>query len=408
MSLKLVQSLLELIAPSQSHKLWGHIRSYDFGGSEVDNSVTITLNQPVVKAIEDASLPQMKTQLLSLVALDYTKRELLQSIKNVTVWDVDRARSHARQQGPGHLVANIPAYRPGRMPMEKVEHFMHFILQPQYTQDVAYGTRNLKLSTGESVPMPDVIRKVVIGRLISLYMRYCEEINYECLSETSLWRIGRACIASQLKSLQGLDTLTADGLAAFDKLDQIIDQIETFGQESAWCRRIRERIANGRNYLKLDYRRHLQQSSQCADHCIAYALSDPKAPKLTAQCTHDHDMMCLPCESIKTLCSDIRETLTDVNIPVHILDEVLFDLNIVSSDIEKWRAHIVRSLQQERAKHNILTLARGKDWIVVVFMDWAMKFVPQKFKETMVDFYAKRGISWHVQSFVDRLMENLV
>ena len=35
-------------------------------------------------------------------------------------------------------------------------------------------------------------------------------------------------------------------------------------------------------------------------------------------------------------------------------------------------------------------------------MDWAMKFLPMKFRERMDDFYSKHGRSWHVTCSIKR------
>jgi hypothetical protein len=35
-------------------------------------------------------------------------------------------------------------------------------------------------------------------------------------------------------------------------------------------------------------------------------------------------------------------------------------------------------------------------------MDWAMKFMPQKFREKMTDFFGKRGVNWHVSAVITK------
>ena len=45
-----------------------------------------------------------------------------------------------------------------RLPMAKVDHFIDFVNRPYFYQDVAYGTRVIKLETGEKLAMPNVVR----------------------------------------------------------------------------------------------------------------------------------------------------------------------------------------------------------------------------------------------------------
>ena len=32
----------------------------------------------------------------------------------------------------------------------------------------------------------------------------------------------------------------------------------------------------------------------------------------------------------------------------------------------------------------------------LVFSDWAMKFIPQRYRESQQDWFGKRGMSWHI------------
>ena len=47
-----------------------------------------------------------------------------------------------------------------RLLMANVDHFVDFVNGPYFYQDVAYGTREIKLGTGEKLAMPNVVRTV--------------------------------------------------------------------------------------------------------------------------------------------------------------------------------------------------------------------------------------------------------
>ncbi len=62
--------------------------------------------------------------------------------------------------------------------------------------------------------------------------------------------------------------------------------------------------------------------------------------------------------------------------------------------INAWKAHQLRSVQQDKARIDVLECL--DETIVLITEDWAMKFLPQKYREIQADWFAKRGISWHI------------
>ena len=71
--------------------------------------------------------------------------------------------------------------------------------------------------------------------------------------------------------------------------------------------------------------------------------------------------------------SAIREQMSDINLPVDLMDEIHHDLHTDKLDINKFKAHQVRSVQQETAKQD--TLRNLTENCVLIFMDWVMKFL---------------------------------
>lgn len=125
---------------------------------------------------------------VSLFAGDYSKTELLQMIPGLTKWRIDEARKHAFKNKPGQPI-EPPTLQRTRLDPVKVDHFLDFISSPSFLQDVAYGTRNLKLSTGEKIEIPSVVRTVISSRLVQLYLKYCAESAFEPLRRSTLFSI---------------------------------------------------------------------------------------------------------------------------------------------------------------------------------------------------------------------------
>ena len=77
-----------------------------------------------------------------------------------------------------------------------------------------------------------------------------------------------------------------------------------------------------------------------------------------------------------------------------------FDLTRAVEAIIDWKAHLLRSVNQEQAKQDVLSTLT--DDSVLIIMDWAMKYLLKRYREQMSDFYGKRGKSWYVACVIFR------
>ena len=68
------------------------------------------------------------------------------------------------------------------------------------------------------------------------------------------------------------------------------------------------------------------------------------------------------------------------------------------SDILLWKAHIIRSINQEEAKQDSLKTPDAPSAILI--MDWAMKSLQIKYREKQSDWCGKRGLSWHISTVI--------
>ena len=64
-----------------------------------------------------------------------------------------------------------------------------------------------------------------------------------------------------------------------------------------------------------------------------------------------------------------------------------------------WKAHILRSLNQDAARINLLESLEESS--VLVVQDWAIKYLPR------TDLFGKRGISWHINVAFRKVSERL-
>ncbi len=129
---------------------------------------------------------QTKRLILSLFANDFSRTELQSMIPGLSKWRIDQARSHATQAGKCQPISEKPVYRT-RIENVKVDHFLddHFS-RPELLQDVAFGTKMLKLDSGERIIIPAVVRTLIPSRIIEQYMCYCKQEQFQAASESLL------------------------------------------------------------------------------------------------------------------------------------------------------------------------------------------------------------------------------
>ena len=390
--------ICNVIAPSDGQKLF---QAINIAKSEPSKE-TIAL----ITAFNNAPTRNLKTQILSIYAYEHSIKslqELHEPFGKLTKWQIKRARLHARTNGSGVAVVKPLRHRVS-LDMTKVDHFIDFVNRPYFHQDVAYGVRTLKLESGEKIQMPNVIRTVTRSTMVSQYFQFCKQEQYQPLSRSTLFRILEVREASQRKSLQGLDNTATDGSMAFETLTSIAEQLTTVGVNKTCIQSIVKRLEKAKQYLKTSYKANCQATeSHCADHCRPFALSDPDSKDFQIKCTHQHLLICESCDELKTTLDELEKTInehSDSSFTQDHRETLLHDFKEAQDYILRWKAHIVRSVNQELAKQD--ALENMDDSSALIVMDWAMKYLQVRYREKQSDWYGKRGMSWHVSSVVKK------
>ena len=161
---------------------------------------------------------------------------------------------------------------------------------------------------------------------------------------------------------------------------------------------MRHGLKEGKFYLKTDYKMHLKEVDSCPHHCCKHALSDPQNDCFSTECNHEHNVQCNRCYKLDQVMDAIKDAISSSNVSADELQRLQYEFDIARSDVEAWKAHILRTYNQESAKHDILDSMNGSS--ITLIMDWAMKFLPTLVREQMTDFYGKRGRSWHVSAVI--------
>ncbi|KAL9976835.1 hypothetical protein ACROYT_G014170 [Oculina patagonica] len=402
-----VTASLSVISPGQEKELWNSIRSESIIEREDGNSskrkrfdTSTGLIDVLIKAHDQAGSWQTKRQILSLFANDFSRAELQTLIPGLTKWRIDQARLHANEVGKGQIVPEKPIFRT-RIDPVKVDHFINYISRPDLLQDVAFGTKTLKLDSGERIVIPAVIRTLIPSRIIHQYTSYCKEQEFEPASERSLFRMLEICSASMQKSLHGLDNITAEGTEAFDNLLSTIETLMENGADEHWAQKMGQAMKEAKRYFKTDFKAHVGRGENSSAHCTVYALSDPTNLDFRVECQHPHDTGCDRCESLDMVLEEITKKLEEVDITEDQKARMKFENKAYIRAVHAWKAHLIRSVNQEEAKQDALGQLNEETCLIII--DWAMKYLAQHYRERMSEFFGKRGRSWHVSAVITHL-----
>ena len=113
--------------------------------------------------------------------------------------------------------------------------------------------------------------------------------------------------------------------------------------------------------------------------------------------SHDHLETCDRCELLASVLADVHDALEKVsnsNVSRDVIEELAFIEGQAKQNILAWKAHLHLCVNQDEARLEVINALDESSALLV--QDWAMKFLPRKFRESQGDWFAKRGMSWHI------------
>lgn len=131
-----------------------------------------------------------------------------------------------------------------------------------------------------------------------------------------------------------------------------------------------------------------------------YALSDPNDKDFYTSCDHLHLDSCEQCSHLDDVLAILENEFASANCEEEEKADMQHEFQRQKSAIMTWKAHLLRSVHQDEAKHSVLDKLDSKS--VLLVQDWAMKYMPKKFREAQSDWFAKRGLPWHITVAIRR------
>src|SRR4051794_16680684 len=111
---------------------------------------------------------------------------------------------------------------------------------------------------------------------------------------------------------------------------------------------MKQALHHSRNYLKNDYRLHVEISSEVADHYSNFALSDASNSFWQNKCDHDHSSHCKDCLLLSNTLNELRSIIegSALNDKTRVRYLYRYDQHI--QHIWNWKAHLMRCVRQDQ------------------------------------------------------------
>jgi hypothetical protein len=142
------------------------------------------------------------------------------------------------------------------------------------------------------------------------------------------------------------------------------------------------------------------EESPCPDHCRKFALSEENDSDYQEKCSHQHYEIYKDCNKLIDVLHDIECKIQSSLWNPYSNEQRAYDFKQARSHILQWKAHILRSVNQEAAKQDHLKIITEKPNVALIVMDWAMKFQQLRYREKQSDWFGKRGLSWHISTVI--------
>ena len=103
---------------------------------------------------------------------------------------------------------------------------------------------------------------------------------------------------------------------------------------------------------------------------------------------------------LKNASAEIETEINRASIPEEQRSRIKHEWKQSIDAIAAWKSHLLRTVNQEEGKQDALASLDAQTCLLI--MDWAMKYLPQRYRERMSDFFGKRGKSWHVSAVITK------
>ena len=397
--LKCVDLTHIVVFPTLDEENYKKLISQAMESKSDDNEKDDYLMHGTLNTLLATNSKQLKIQLLSLLVSKNSFGFIKQNLyPEITITQFRNARDHLKNNGAlSPVIKSEPHYRE-RFDRRSVDHFIEFT-KDNFMQDLPYGSKTIKLSTGAIVSIPSVLQLAQFPIVWESYKKFyaTEELPFKLHSKEFYRRVIKSVKPVPQKSMAGLDYISADGCQAFQDLFDVLNELKKItGKTYA---DLISTLQTSKTFLKFDFSSCISKESECAHFCSRFALSDGKQSIFSESCDHLHTESSGMLENLIKSLQEITSQLAQLPLTK---ERKLLQHSVSDSmlKIEAWQHHIVRAVHQNKAYIDQLELVDNEH--ILVIKDFAMKKLPEKFREKQEDFFGKKGMSWEISCVLYR------
>ena len=171
-------------------------------------------------------------------------------------------------------------------------------------------------------------------------------------------------------------------MSSFGLLKSMIEELKQYGLEERVASNLLKITNETHYYFRNFFKFKIQRNAFSSHHCLNCGLSDPDDEAFASECIYGHQEECFHCESAETLVNGMAAVIDALKDKAdqERLQEMNHDLKEAFHSIIAFKHHHLRNMAQSSHWENLQVGATGDT--VFVTCDFAMKYVPQKNRES--------------------------
>lgn len=173
-----------------------------------------------------------------------------------------------------------------------------------------------------------------------------------------------------------------NGLQGFEEMSKVLEIILNCDV----LKHLMEKLEESKRYLKICYATHCRFDATCASHCTSHALSNPKDECFQVEYRVPHSSTYNQCENVIETIEFIAKFIR--NYKGENKEDLKYDFETDKRNILEWMSHIIRGVQQNRAKINAFAQLNEENGLWI--RDWA-QVLPVKYRESQKEYFGKIG-----------------